>query len=108
MTEPTPKPGILDIELYVGGRSAVPGVAKVYKLSSNESPLGPSPAAVAALASRALDDDDGLYTAITDRTNSKASGTTRLVSRVYPASTEHTNRPRATSAPLRTGHCARH
>jgi len=53
MTEPTPKPGILDIELYVGGRSAVPGVAKVYKLSSNESPLGPSPAAVAALAAAA-------------------------------------------------------
>src|ERR1043166_5380375 len=48
-TTPTPKPGILDIELYVGGRSAVPGVAKVYKLSSNESPLGPSPKAVAAL-----------------------------------------------------------
>jgi histidinol-phosphate aminotransferase len=50
-----PKPGILDIELYVGGRSAVPGVAKVYKLSSNESPLGPSPKAVAALAAAAHD-----------------------------------------------------
>jgi histidinol-phosphate aminotransferase len=47
---PVPKPGILDIELYVGGRSAVPGVAKVHKLSSNESPLGPSPRAVAALS----------------------------------------------------------
>jgi len=55
MTEPVPKPGILDIELYVGGRSAVPGVEKVYKLSSNESPLGPSPAAVAALAAAAHD-----------------------------------------------------
>ena len=55
MTEPTPKPGILDIALYVGGRSAVPGVAKVYKLSSNESPLGPSPAAMAALAAAAHD-----------------------------------------------------
>lgn len=55
MTEPTPKPGILDIELYVGGRSAVPGVAKVTKLSSNESPLGPSPRAVAALAAAAQD-----------------------------------------------------
>ena len=53
MTEPTPKPGILDIELYVGGRSAVPGVAKVTKLSSNESPLGPSPKAVVALAAAA-------------------------------------------------------
>jgi histidinol-phosphate aminotransferase len=55
MTDPTPKPGILDIALYVGGRSAVPGMEKVYKLSSNESPLGPSPAAVAALAAAAHD-----------------------------------------------------
>jgi len=46
---PTPKPGILDISPYVGGRAVVPGVAKVVKLSSNESPLGPSPAALAAL-----------------------------------------------------------
>lgn len=53
MTSPTPKPGILDIELYVGGRSAVPGVAKVHKLSSNESPLGPGTKAVAALAGAA-------------------------------------------------------
>jgi histidinol-phosphate aminotransferase len=45
----TPKPGISDISPYVGGRSAVAGVAKVTKLSSNESPLGPSPAALAAL-----------------------------------------------------------
>lgn len=44
-----PKPGILDIAPYVGGRAAVPGVARVFKLSSNESPLGPSPAALAAL-----------------------------------------------------------
>ena len=43
MTSPTPKPGILDISPYVGGRAGVPGVAKVHKLSSNESPLGPSP-----------------------------------------------------------------
>ena len=55
MTGPEPKPGILDIELYVGGRSAVPGVEKVYKLSSNESPLGPSPKAMAALAASAHD-----------------------------------------------------
>jgi histidinol-phosphate aminotransferase len=47
---PTPKPGILDIALYVGGRASVPGVARPVKLSSNESPLGPSPRAVEALA----------------------------------------------------------
>jgi histidinol-phosphate aminotransferase len=44
-----PKPGILDIWPYVGGRAGVPGVAKVFKLSSNESPLGPSPKALAAM-----------------------------------------------------------
>ena len=46
---PEPKPGILDITPYVGGRASVPGVAKAHKLSSNESPLGPSPNAMAAL-----------------------------------------------------------
>ena len=44
-----PKPGISDISPYVGGRAGVPGVAKVWKLSSNESPLGPSPKALAAM-----------------------------------------------------------
>jgi len=46
--EPSPKPGVLDIAPYVGGRASAPGAAKVYKLSANENPLGPSPAAVAA------------------------------------------------------------
>jgi histidinol-phosphate aminotransferase len=46
---PEPKPGILDISPYVGGRAGVPGVAKVHKLSSNESPLGPSPHVLEAL-----------------------------------------------------------
>lgn len=46
--EPTPKPGVLDIVAYVGGKANAPGVAKVHKLSANENPLGPSPAAVAA------------------------------------------------------------
>ncbi len=45
---PKPRPGVLDIEAYVPGESKVPGVAKVYKLSSNESALGPSPRAIAA------------------------------------------------------------
>jgi histidinol-phosphate aminotransferase len=52
---PSPKPGILDISPYVGGRASVPGMAKVWKLSSNESPLGPSPKAVLALTSAAHD-----------------------------------------------------
>jgi histidinol-phosphate aminotransferase len=45
---PTPRPGIMAIHPYVPGKSSAPGVAKVYKLSSNETPLGPSPRAVEA------------------------------------------------------------
>jgi histidinol-phosphate aminotransferase len=46
-----PKPGVLDIEVYVPGRSEAEGVTRIYKLSSNESPFGPSPKAVAAYES---------------------------------------------------------
>src|SRR5487761_538062 len=45
---PQPRPGVLDIEAYVPGKSRAPGVAKVFKLSSNETPLGPSPRAIEA------------------------------------------------------------
>lgn len=45
---PVPRPGILDIEIYVPGESHVPGGVVPIKLSSNETPLGPSPRAVAA------------------------------------------------------------
>jgi histidinol-phosphate aminotransferase len=46
---PQPRPGIMDIEAYVPGKSTAPaGVAKVHKLSSNENPLGPSPKAIEA------------------------------------------------------------
>jgi histidinol-phosphate aminotransferase len=51
-TRPLPRPGILDIEAYVPGGSGARG-GKVFKLSSNESPLGPSPAAVAAYTAAA-------------------------------------------------------
>lgn len=43
-----PRPGVLDIEPYVGGRAEIPGVARPVKLSSNESALGPSADAIAA------------------------------------------------------------
>ena len=43
-----PKPGILDIVPYIGGRAHVAGVAEAHKLSSNESALGPSPMALEA------------------------------------------------------------
>lgn len=51
MTAPSPRPGIMDIKPYVGGESAVAGVDRVLKLSSNEGALGPSPKAMAALES---------------------------------------------------------
>ncbi|WP_341898348.1 histidinol-phosphate transaminase [Ferrovibrio terrae] len=47
MTAPKPQPGILDIAPYKGGEAAVPGVTRVHKLSSNETPMGPSPKAMA-------------------------------------------------------------
>jgi histidinol-phosphate aminotransferase len=46
---PEPRPGVLEIEAYVPGKSAAAGVAKIHKLSSNETPLGPSPKAMAAV-----------------------------------------------------------
>ncbi len=59
LTGPVPQPGILDIAPYVPGKSSVEGAARVHKLSSNESPLGPSPAAAAA--HRSLADQLHLY-----------------------------------------------
>ncbi|UWR23111.1 histidinol-phosphate transaminase [Sulfitobacter sp. S190] len=50
-----PQPGIMDIELYQGGKSAIAGRTDVLKLSSNENPLGPVPAAITAAASAAAD-----------------------------------------------------
>jgi histidinol-phosphate aminotransferase len=47
-SRPQPRPGVLAIEAYVPGKSTAPGVARVFKLSSNETPLGPSPKAVEA------------------------------------------------------------
>ncbi|WP_209424393.1 histidinol-phosphate transaminase [Pararhodobacter sp. SW119] len=44
-----PQPGILDIALYEGGKAKLAGRDEVLKLSSNENPLGPGPAAQAAL-----------------------------------------------------------
>jgi histidinol-phosphate aminotransferase len=46
--QPTPKPGVLDILPYVGGKAHAPGAARVFKLSSNESALGASPKAMEA------------------------------------------------------------
>ncbi|MCW5749157.1 MAG: histidinol-phosphate transaminase [Alphaproteobacteria bacterium] len=48
MTGPQPRPGIMSIAPYVGGKDTVEGKATVMKLSSNEGALGPSPKAMAA------------------------------------------------------------
>ncbi len=54
MSRPVPKPGILDIAPYTPGKSPVPDPGrKVFKLSANETPFGPSPHAVAAYQSAA-------------------------------------------------------
>jgi histidinol-phosphate aminotransferase len=50
---PMPQPGILDINPYVPGESSLAGGLKPIKLSSNETPLGPSPKAVAAFKAEA-------------------------------------------------------
>jgi histidinol-phosphate aminotransferase len=47
-SRPQPRPGVLSIQAYVPGKSSAPGVAKIFKLSSNETPLGPSPRAIEA------------------------------------------------------------
>jgi histidinol-phosphate aminotransferase len=64
---PQPRPGVLEIDPYVPGKSAAPGVSRVFKLSSNETPLGPSPAAIAAyraVADRLADYPDGAASAL--------------------------------------------
>jgi histidinol-phosphate aminotransferase len=60
-----PRSGVMEIDTYVPGRSEAAGAVRVHKLSSNESPFGPSPKAIAAYesAARAL----GVYTEGTSR-----------------------------------------
>lgn len=62
---PVPRPGVLAIDAYVPGKSQAPGVAKVFKLSSNETPLGASPSAIEAyktVAAHLQDYPDGAST----------------------------------------------
>ncbi len=46
--QPVPRDGIEIIDAYVPGKSEATGGSKTYKLSSNETPLGPSPQAIDA------------------------------------------------------------
>src|SRR3979411_274427 len=48
MSRPVPNPGILEIAPYTPGKSPVPEPGrKLFKLSANETPFGPSPKAIA-------------------------------------------------------------
>jgi histidinol-phosphate aminotransferase len=64
---PQPRPGVLDIASYVPGKSSAPGVARVFKLSANETPLGPSPKAIEA------------FKAVAGRLEDYPEGTARLL-----------------------------
>jgi histidinol-phosphate aminotransferase len=67
LTYPQPRPGVLEIDPYVPGKSKAPGVARVFKLSSNETPLGASPKTIAAykaIADHLEDYPDGAATAL--------------------------------------------
>src|SRR5947199_1201610 len=67
LERPQPRPGVLKIQAYVPGKSSAPGVAKVFKLSSNETPLGASPKAIAAydaVGKHRHDYPDGAATAL--------------------------------------------
>ncbi len=53
MSIPRPRPGILEITPYVGGKAAVDGGRPAVKLSSNENALGASPKAIEAFRAAA-------------------------------------------------------
>src|SRR5271170_398400 len=68
MSRPVPNPGILDIAPYTPGKSPVPEPGrKMFKLSANETPLGPSPKAIAA------------YKAAVDHLEDYPEGTSRVL-----------------------------
>jgi histidinol-phosphate aminotransferase len=59
MSRPVPNPGILDIAPYTPGKSPkVEAGRKVFKLSANETPFGPSPKAIEAYKSVAAHLED--------------------------------------------------
>ncbi len=55
MASPRPRPGILEIQPYVGGKASADSDQRTIKLSANESALGPSPKALAAIQTALTD-----------------------------------------------------
>jgi histidinol-phosphate aminotransferase len=75
MSRPVPNPGILDIAPYTPGKSPKPEPGrKVFKLSANETPFGPSPKAIEAFRSVATHLED--YPEGTSRVLREAIGRT--------------------------------
>ncbi len=71
---PRARPAIFDIDPYVPGQSAAPGAANIFKLSANETPLGPSPRAreaFRAFADRLQNYPDGAATALREALGAK-------------------------------------
>ena len=69
VSSPVANPGVYDIAAYVPGKSHAPEGVKLHKLSSNESPLGPSSHAIEAFtaaASRLEDYPDGSASRLRD------------------------------------------
>ena len=69
-TRPTPKPGILAITPYAGGKSKADGARRIIKLSSNENPWGPPESALVAYREAAAQlhrYPDGGHLALKDR-----------------------------------------
>lgn len=48
-----PRPGVMDINPYVGGDAKIEGIDRIIKLASNEGAFGPPPGAVKAVANAA-------------------------------------------------------
>ncbi|WP_342644198.1 histidinol-phosphate transaminase [Rhodoligotrophos ferricapiens] len=78
---PRPQAGILDIAAYVPGKSKATGGSKTYKLSSNETPLGPSPKAIETY--RACADELHLYP------DGAASGLRHAIATHYGLNPDH-------------------
>ena len=55
---PQPNETLMDIAIYHPGKSAVPAGVKLHKLSSNESPMGASPAAIEAAKAASVNMQD--------------------------------------------------
>jgi histidinol-phosphate aminotransferase len=71
---PRPRPGVLGIDPYVPGQGSAPGTAKIFKLSANETPLGPSPRAreaFCAFAGSLQEYPDGAATALREALGAK-------------------------------------